>query len=180
MRLFTALSLPEPQVAALLRRQGQLREHLRAGRFLPAASLHLTVHFLGEQPASRLPDLASVLGAAAASRSPFELVLGEAGQFPARGRPRVLWQGLAGDLPALQSLELSARLALAGLGVPLEARPYHPHVTLVREPSDRPPFVPLDPTPPWIVTELVLFSSETRPEGARYTALQRHVLGGAR
>ncbi|MDB5918873.1 MAG: 2-5 ligase [Massilia sp.] len=123
-RLFIAL-WPDPAI----------REQLRAWRDSfawpkPAApvrtrQLHVTLHFLGNIPRARLPELAQGLGVGIA---PFELELGHA----------ELWRGgiavLAPEVvaPPLLALHGALGAALQRLGLPLEARPYRPHVTLAR------------------------------------------------
>ena len=87
--------------------------------------LHVTLHFLGNLPSARLPEL---LDGLAVPVSPFSLQFGRA----------ALWHGgIAvlephGEPQAL--LDLHARLsdALLALGLQPEARKYRPHVTMAR------------------------------------------------
>lgn len=87
--------------------------------------LHLTLHFLGDVPADRLPDLVQGL------RVPFEsfsLALGQGEVWP---------KGVAVLQPdsvpaALLRLHAALRRELVGLDLPVEARPYRAHVTLAR------------------------------------------------
>ena len=93
--------------------------------------LHVTLHFLGDIARVRLPELVQGLGVGFA---PFELGLGHA----------ELWHGgiavLAPDVAPAPLLALHGMLgeALARLGLPLEARPYRPHVTLARRAGHAP------------------------------------------
>lgn len=89
------------------------------------AKLHLTLHFLGEQPSERLP---AFLDGFAVPFSPFRIELGTP----------VLWpHGLAVLAPfaapdALLELHAGLAAALVRLGLTPEARSYRPHVTMAR------------------------------------------------
>lgn len=123
-RLFLAL-WPQPAV----------REALRAWRdqwtWPPSAApvmddkLHVTLHFLGDQPSVRLPEL---MDGFAVPFSPFKLQLGTAAIWP--GGIAVL-EPLQ-QPPELLQLHRHLGLALLDLGLIPEARPYKPHVTMAR------------------------------------------------
>ncbi|WP_373692398.1 RNA 2',3'-cyclic phosphodiesterase [Cohnella silvisoli] len=99
------------------------------------ADLHVTLHFLGDTPATRVRDIGALAAEVAAAAAPFALALTEAGTFGPPSAPRVLWCGLAepaapgGALAALHAA-LGARLAASGFAT--EARPFRAHVTLAR------------------------------------------------
>lgn len=102
--------------------------------------LHLTLHFLGNVPAERLPDLQRGL---AAEWRGCELVLDRGTVWP--GGIAVLE---ASRVPAeLAGLHAALAQDLRGLGLPVESRPYRPHVTLARKAAGvrLPDFEPL----PW-------------------------------
>ena len=117
---------------------------------------------------------------AVARVEPFEIELGEAGRFPPRGRPRILWRGVgpAGPLTALaRRLEDAAR----ELGFRAEERPFRPHLTLARARRGERATLPAgdDPLPaagPFRVERATLFRSVLHPSGARYTALDHFPL----
>ena len=93
-------------------------------RYAPA-DWHVTLHFLGHVA---LGQVAAIEASAAVPFQPFELVLAQ---------PELWHHGLAVLCPANVPAPLSAlheRLghALRQLGLPVEARPYRPHVTLAR------------------------------------------------
>lgn len=87
--------------------------------------LHLTLHFIGNVDRSRLPALQAGLAVAC---SAFELAFGR----------HALWaRGIAvleplTVPPALLALHGALGDALRGLGLPVEQRPFRPHVTLAR------------------------------------------------
>ena len=98
-----------------------------AARPVPAGQLHLTLHFLGPVERSRIAGLLRAIVDLPAP--PFDLHLGSA----------VVWSNGVAVLepcvePPLGLIALQARLGalLRQLGLPVEARPFRPHVTLAR------------------------------------------------
>lgn len=126
-RCFLALSLPEDvkgRLSSLPLPQGT---GIRRSR---SDSLHLTLHFLGEQSDAAIALLSSALQDLPIPA--FEFNIAGVGQFPPRGPASVLWCGI--DAPSeLEDLhrELGDRLQNA-IGFQPEARPYAPHITLAR------------------------------------------------
>ena len=62
---------------------------------------------------------------------PFSIAIQGTGVFPPRGRPSVLWAGVA-DSDALVALHAAIGTAVVACGLEIERRPYVPHVTLAR------------------------------------------------
>jgi RNA 2',3'-cyclic 3'-phosphodiesterase len=125
-RLFYAL-WPDRQAREALAAHGARLARGAGGRAVPAANLHLTLVFLGEVEPARV---ASLHRAAGEVESPgFELALDEVGSFRGSG---VAWAGCRVAPPALLALQaaLAERLRLQGFTP--EARPFAPHLTLVR------------------------------------------------
>ena len=91
----------------------------------------MTVAFFGEVPEAKVPALAAALGGALAVVG-VHLRLAGAGTFPAKGDPRVLWVGVDGDVEVLAELATAAADAGQAVGVAMERRAYHPHVTVGR------------------------------------------------
>jgi 2'-5' RNA ligase len=161
-RLFLALWPDEPERAALAEWRNAWRWPSRAAP-VPDAKLHLTLHFLGNVPGERVPELMHGFDL---SFSAFRLALGEAKLWP---------HGVAVLEPHAEPdelLELHARLAaaLAGLGMQPEQRKFRPHVTLARRaahalaPSAGPPIE-------WDVRHYALV--ESRPgHGGGYQVLK--------
>jgi len=92
----------------------------------PAERLHLTLHFLGQVEAARLPALAA--GLQLPPFEPFEIALGRAECWP--GGLEVLCPHALPEELAQLHRELGE--ALLRLGMAPEARPFRPHVTLAR------------------------------------------------
>lgn len=134
-RLFLGCKLPEAATGYLAQKMTALSAALKFRSWTHPADLHVTLHFLGDTPVSRLPELEAAAAAAADATAPFALALTEPGTFGPPAAPRVLWCGLAepaapgGALAALHAA-LGARLSASGFAT--EARPFRAHVTLAR------------------------------------------------
>lgn len=174
MRLFTAFEPPPAIRQELVRLQEALR-FLPFRRWQSPETLHLTLHFLGEVDPRLLEPLVERLQEACRGVSAFRLELGALGAFPSRHRPRTLWVGVDGE--RLLELEAALRPLITGLGIPLEARPYSPHITLARDPLAPVTIPDLHPRPGvWEASELVLFHSSLERSGAIHTPISRFPL----
>jgi RNA 2',3'-cyclic 3'-phosphodiesterase len=190
-RLFVALEPPDAVRRRIVRAAAELRR--AAGRaeadvrWVAPENLHLTLQFLGGVPEERVPVLAAALEAAAAGSRPLTLEVTGAGGFPNARRPRVVWLGMAGDVPALAAMVDDLGRRLAPLGFPPEARPFSPHLTLGRARDQR--GAPglggalaaraQEDGFAWRATEVVLFESHLSAKGSRYEAILRAPLGGS-
>lgn len=123
-RLFLALWPEAVATSALEKLVDAWHWDSGARRYLPQ-DWHLTLWFFGAVQPERVPVLAAGL---AVPFEPFEFALDQARCWP---------HGLAvcttaAVPPPLASLRERLGRAAARLGLPLDARPFHPHVTLAR------------------------------------------------
>jgi RNA 2',3'-cyclic 3'-phosphodiesterase len=174
VRLFVALLLPEDAISQLVSwQEGQLGG-ARDVRVVPRGNLHVTLAFLGGQPADELPAIADVVRQAAhGTETPvFE---------PVRYRET----RSVGMIVLADEEERATRLAghlfdgLERIGVyEREQRQWLPHVTVVR--FRRPPR--LSPELPKlgqvVSSEMAVMMSRLRPSGAQYEILESVPLGG--
>jgi 2'-5' RNA ligase len=164
LRLFTALWPP----ASLRDALAALRDRWQwpPGAALVATErLHVTLHFIGQVPASRLPDIATGL---AVEVDPVALHLDAARQQ--------VWPGgiavLEFDVPqALRAVHARLARALATLDLPVEARPWRPHVTFARKARGATPPHDSATLPGWKVAGYALV--RTVP-GRGYETVQRY------
>lgn len=164
MRLFVALRPPPAALAHLEAHVSALQQANGELRWTPADQRHLTLAFLGEVDEHRYADLTSRLARAAGRSGELPLSLTGAGTFPRRAdRARVLWVGLDGDRPALARLSAAASAAVRRSGIPVEDRPFSPHLTLARARSSSGadvsgllPVLSAYAGPPWTATEVEL------------------------
>lgn len=159
-RLFFAL-WPDDATRDALDRTGKwLRRHW-GGRRMRADTLHLTLAFLGDTPAAARDAFLPMIDAIRAE--PFELMLDQAGRWP---HNRIGWLGCSAPAAPLADLAERLRRVLRESGVALDARPFVPHVTLLRNAPGGP--VPACAPVRWRVEDFVLATSRTDAGGARY------------
>lgn len=168
LRLFLALELPEDVVEKLV---AWSQRHLRQGR--PVSSFHVTLAFLGGQPHAALDPILDILRAEAAATAGFALE-------PLRYRETGSVGMLVLDDPSGEATRLAMRLhrRLEEAGVyRREARPWLPHVTVLRfreRPRLDPPLPEIGPFAP---SGAAAFLSRLHPSGPRYEVLESCSLG---
>jgi 2'-5' RNA ligase len=133
MRLFVAITPPEPVLDELEARVAPLRGGWPELRWTSRDDWHITLAFLGEVSAQDAAALAPEL-AGAAQRRAVPMAIAGAGAFPGPGRATVLWAGVRADqVPMTKLAQAAARAArAAGAPPPGPRRRYHPHLTLAR------------------------------------------------
>jgi len=134
LRTFIAIELDEPLRLAIGRVQTKFRRQAPPGsvKWVAPDGIHLTLKFLGDTPASRVPAIAAALRAACASTQPFEFAVEGRGCFPNFRRPRVVWVAVRDRGQMLARLQDAIEQHVAPLGWPTEARGFSPHLTLGR------------------------------------------------
>jgi 2'-5' RNA ligase len=171
IRLFCALRLPDATLDELERwqRRDLLPEPRPGGRLVPRENLHVTLAFLGSQPAGAVPAVARELGAAAgALGAPIRLATARYRETRSVGM--VVLDDAGGAATALAD-DLRLRLERLELLRP-EDRPWVPHVTVVRfreRPRLQPPLPALGEISP---SDAAVYSSVLRPGGAQYAVLE--------
>ena len=168
-RLFFAIWPPAATAAALSHWAGLARREAR-GRAPSAATIHLTLAFLGEVEPER--TAAAVAAARAVRAAPHELPLEQA-QYWARNR--IIWVGPRATPAPLEALAASLAAALAREGFVLERRRFAVHVTLLRKAGVKCPLPPL-PRLTWPVEEFSLVRSTLAIAGSSYEVLERFPL----
>lgn len=183
-RSFIAISLPEAVKAYLRGWQQTLAPKVPGGalRWTRADSAHLTLLFLGEVAASELGSVDKAMRRVVGGVSPFELEVAGLGCFPGFRKPRVVWLGVQGDLPALARIQGDLQRSLELIAPQEKGQRFTPHLTLGRvkrggaelSQTLREAAQTNDEAPPrWRVHDLALMKSELRPEGAQYHVLRR-------
>jgi 2'-5' RNA ligase len=166
-RLFVAIRPPEVIRDLLIDAMDDSPEF----RWQDDEQLHITLRFIGEVERPVADDLADAL--TRVRSAPFELRIAGAGRFEQRSSG-ALWAGVE-PKPPLAALAAKIERVCVGVGLEPERRAFHPHITLARwrgrrtrETADF-----LDRTrglssPPFAVTEFILFESRLSRHGARY------------
>jgi 2'-5' RNA ligase len=187
VRTFIALDLSDEVRAFLAQREDRLR---RAGgdvRWVRPDRMHLTLVFLGEVAVDRLGALEAAVRGACQGFGPLALRAGGAGQFPPRGRPRVLWSAMDEPTGTLVRLQKALAGATAAFAQEVEDRAYVPHLTLGRVRGGRDlerlgeavAAMARDAGPALEAREVLVIKSRLSPEGPQYTVLARVPLAKA-
>ena len=137
LRLFLALWPPKDVLSLLVANAESWQWNAEAKR-TRAERLHVTLHFIGNVPAQRLPDVREGLRVEWPGD---ELLLDAA----------TVWRGGIAVLeasrvpPAMTALQQALAERLRALDLPVETRPWRPHVTLARKAfgAKPPTFAPL-------------------------------------
>ena len=171
-RLFVAIEPPVEVRDRLLAAMGGVS----AARWQRDDQLHLTLRFIGEVDRHAAQDIAAALGGV--RQPPFELSLHGTGVFDRRGQPDALWAGVTPH-DAVHALHNKVDQALIRVGVPPEARTFHPHITLARFGRHAGPvegFVTQARLagPPFTVDGFALYESILTQSGADYTVVERY------
>lgn len=169
MRVFVAITLPREIKAEL----STLCDGIPGAKWTREAQFHLTLRFIGEVNAGQQAAIHAALSTIRSA--PFMMTLKGVGQFPPRGKPRILWVGVSAP-DTLPQLAEQVKTVLSGMDVPLDSRPFSPHITLARF-NTPPKAESMNPyyrqhrffqTEPMYIGRFVLMSSILGKGGAHY------------
>lgn len=188
IRSFIAIELSQEIRTALNDVTTNLTAHTRFVRWVPAENIHLTLIFLGEIPRTTLALLNKSLQSAVLPLKPFLLTVGKIGAFPSLRRPRVVWVGIQAPVE-LEILQKEVEMATIKLGLPVEERPYSPHLTIGRVNKHASQFeinilsndlasARIGKLGTMAVRSIAIFQSELLPSGPIYTRLYEAKLSG--
>jgi 2'-5' RNA ligase len=99
-------------------------------------NFHITIKFLGETNQHQVAAIKEALRQSVIGIKSFDLHISKLGAFPARGTPRVIWAGLAGNINSLKMLHRQVEHQLSTIGFEPEKRRFSPHLTLGRVKSN--------------------------------------------
>jgi 2'-5' RNA ligase len=176
-RCFVALELDgaaRERIAGLV---DTLRPRCPGVGWVRVEGIHFTLRFLGPTTTEQAARLGPKLAAAARACPSMQAACRGLGVFPGRGSPRVLWLGVEA-LPPLLALQAACETAAVEAGFAPEARAFRPHLTLGRwRVRGARPALPSAELGTFALKRLVLFESELRRDGSRYTPLAGFPLG---
>ena len=189
IRSFLAFELPEGIKKILVRISGEVRHSGLDARWVKAENIHLTIVFMGHIKTDDIGRLGEEVRNICSGYGPFNMAIKGVGCFPNRQRPRVLWIGVDGDIGQMSRFRDDLQKPLKAFGIKEERRQFKPHLTLARFRSTRKIGSPLEEilrvyealeSPYETLSELSLFKSELKPEGAVYTKLKSWPLSGGK
>ncbi len=178
MRVFAALPLP-PALNAVICEAGELlKKHYRGIRPVGDTAMHITIYFFGEINREQVERLYRVMEDPSLKRARFAVAVGNLGQFPPRGRPRVLFYSLADGVEHITGLYTRFRALIGQNGWPQTPgeRPFTPHLTIARNKTEyiAPDVAASVPIPggSFGIDRLVLFQSILKRGGAEHVPLK--------
>jgi len=179
VRLFLAINFPAEVRREIAAATATLRGVAPELSWAREEQLHLTLKFLGEQPASRVDEIEAAVARVAANHRELLMTVGGLGAFPNFRRARIVWMGVEHE-PRLELLHHDVELACERLGFELEGRAFRPHLTLARVkhalPEERLRELSraakqVDYGTDFIVRSIDLMRSDLSPSGSTYTTL---------
>ncbi|HPA77975.1 MAG TPA: RNA 2',3'-cyclic phosphodiesterase [Kiritimatiellia bacterium] len=185
IRAFIALKPDLDALRSIVKAQKSLRHCPAHVSWTHEDQIHLTLAFLGEISSATADALKPKLDEIAAKYSVHRCRLWGLGTFGPERAPRIVWVGL--DCPdPLFRMQKETADACRELGIGLEARDFHPHITIGRIRSARhadslTSAVRSDrntPCDPCRFDAVLLMASRPGPQGSRYTILNRSELEG--
>jgi len=129
--------------------------------WLPLASLHITLCFLGDIPLSLLPTLTATAEQQLSGKPAFSLTLNTLQYFPIATKPKVIAL-LPQPHRLLSVLAQLTRQSASGCGLVTDTRPYRPHLSLARIKASRyplPPLAAITPISDIAINRVTLFQS---------------------
>jgi len=172
LRLYYAL-WPERAVAERFIEHAANLQAAVGGRVTRVDSVHLTLAFLGDVDATRMPELLSPPPTIVTER--FMLDIDRIGVWHHNG---IGW--VAPSVTPESLVELQGRLSgwLQSIGLPLEERPFKPHLTLLRKATGKVDAASIESIR-WPIDEYVLVQSIPCETGTRYEIRGRFPLVGS-
>jgi 2'-5' RNA ligase len=191
IRAFIAVPLPGSLLDELAALQRRLEKQVpsRSVRWVQIAGIHLTLQFLGDTPAEKLPAIQEALAAVACNALACTFTVGGLGCFPNPRRPRVVWVGVQEPTGRLAALQDAVEEAMGHFGFAPEGRGFTPHLTLGRvqrhasnseaaQVGEAVAGVPVGQLAEVAADRFALIRSVLKPSGAEYTTLAEFPLTG--
>jgi 2'-5' RNA ligase len=191
VRAFIAVPLPDSLLRQLASLQRRLEEQMprRGVRWVRREGIHLTLKFLGDTPAEKLPSIKEALAAVARNAPVSTFTVGGIGCFPNAYRPRVVWVGVQEPTGRMAALQDAIEEVMAPFGYKPEGRGFTPHLTLgrvgrkarrdeVTRVGEVVAGTEVNQLAEVVADRFELIRSVLKPTGAEYTTLETFVLGG--
>jgi len=183
LRLFLAIDLGPKTIDSLLAGTRSLQTKFPNVRWVRREALHLTLHFLGSFPRKDLHLIDRAVNFVLNGVDRFKLEISGLGVFPSVRRPSVIWAGIKHGRHPICTLANRLREKLVEQGAPSGEQEFVPHITLGR--MRRGSSISREAIEKTLaefyghsfgrleVRELILFSSDLRPDGVIHTVVRR-------
>lgn len=181
-RLFVGLRVSLATANVLARAVDTLARRARDGgldlRWVPPASYHVTLKFLGWTRNAAVEAVIDALGRAVVGANKFTFKVAKVGAFESLDKANVVWAGVDEPTGALGALARAVEVAMVGVGYTAETRPFHPHVTLARLRETRAAKDLVLPVAEQMfgdtrIEAVTLYESEAKPTASVYKEISR-------
>jgi 2'-5' RNA ligase len=166
VRVFLAFTPPPAVRTGLMRWQAAARRAGVPGRYPKEAEWHLTLLFLGERSPQDLSDIGDTVSRHWPEYRPATCRFSRWLVLPHQRAPRVLAVTTPESSGTLDTLYRALNRDLGE-----DARPFRPHITLVRV-NGPVPDLPLSAPVSWVPDRLTLYRSVLTPAGPQYRPLR--------
>lgn len=176
MRVFLAINPPDTvryELEAILEEAKQINDYPSL-KWVKPKSLHLTLHFLGDQDDESINKIIELAEQTAPEFKPTHVKVGEWGGFPSLENPRIIYVSLE-DSEILINLQKSLGDKLKKAGYEIDTRPWQTHVTVARNKNAREPMnleLPKIGKLSWDTKSFELMRSKLLPDGAEYEVVK--------
>lgn len=132
MRFFIALEIPRQNLAEFQAIQSSLHTLIPQIKLTTVEKIHLTLAFLGEQPAQLTDNLVEIIKDAAWNIPNFKVTPAYIDGFPTIHYPQILWVGVKGDIDKIFLIREGIKDRLENLGLPVDERRFIPHISIAK------------------------------------------------
>lgn len=186
IRAFVAIEINDDVRESLTGLQDQLRKADAKVSWAPPRNIHLSLAFLGDIFESVVEPLGRDIDTVVGEFTRFHFEVCGLGSFGSRNKLRVIWAGVPEPPEVMMQIQALIADSVRKQGIPLDKRPFRPHLTLGRVRSSR----NLDALTSAMasakntrhgavyVRRLLIMRSKLNPHGAQYSILHESVLKG--
>lgn len=136
MRFFIALHIPPENQFEIKLIQQEIINIFPEAKLTEPEKLHVTIAFIGEQPAQMQDELEQIIKQAVTDIPAFELTPGYIDGFPNLHNPHTLWIGVKDDVDKLFILRERIKDSLSQLDETVDQRRYVPHIAIAKMPPE--------------------------------------------
>ena len=174
IRVFISIEIPDK--SSLDEPLAYLRS-VRGVRTSPPEQIHITLRFIGDVDESKVDVIEDCVRRAVDGHGPFGITVSDAGAFPKRERPSVVWIGAS---PQQEMSDIAGAIGrnLRAAGIDFDSKPFKSHITVgrCRDPVDLSGFFDAFSDREFArfqCSEILVMRSVLGPKGAKHTVLRR-------
>ena len=130
-RLFTGSFIDAAIISELYKKIKTDFKNAVTGKWVEENNLHITYKFLGDIEEEKIPAIKEALSEKADKALPYEIYPGRPSAFNLKN-PRILFLTADDRTGILNELNSFCQKSLSKLGFAPEAKPFNPHITLMR------------------------------------------------